>query len=336
MRKLPSNRRIVIRLATFVLVLFFSICINFFLPRLLPGNPVQAMLARLANMGELEGRQELVEFYTKVFAMEGTMLDQFVAYIIQLLQGNLGFSFASFPATVSYVISLALPYTLFLMLTSVIISWVLGTVIGGIVGWKAEKSKWSIPLTAGSVLFSNMPYFIIGLIFLFIFAYTLRLIPIQGAYSPTIIPGFNLKFILDFLHHAIGPISVIVISQLSMWFLHMRALIVDVKHEDFILYGEAKGIEDRRMLLSYAIRNCLLPQVTQLGMSLGFIFSGSLLAEVVFAYPGMGKLLLFSILGLDYPVIMGVILLVILAINTILLLLDLIILPIIDPRIAEQ
>lgn len=336
MVKFPSRQRIIIRLATFFLVIFASICINFFLPRLLPGNPIQAMLARLAQMGELAGREELVEFYTKAFAMEGTLLDQFGAYIVQLLQGNLGFSLASFPATVSYLISLSLPYTLFLMLTSVIISWLLGTVVGGIVGWKAEKSKWSIPLTVGSILFSNMPYFIIGLIFLFIFAYNLKLIPIQGAYSPTLVPGWNLRFILDFLHHAVGPISVIVISQLSMWFLHMRALIVDVKHEDFILYGEAKGLGNRRMLLSYAIRNCLLPQVTQLGMSLGFIFSGSLLAEVVFSYPGMGKLLLNSILNLDYPVIMGVILLVILAINLILLILDLLVLPIIDPRIAEQ
>lgn len=336
MVKFPGRRRIIIRLATFFLVLFASICINFFLPRLLPGNPIQAMLARLANMGELEGRQELVEYYMKAFAMEGTMLDQFGAYLLQLLQGNLGFSLANFPATVSFMISLSLPYTLFLMLTSLTISWLLGTVIGGIVGWRAEKSKWSIPLTAGSVLFNNMPYFIIGLIFLFIFAYTLKVIPIQGAYSPTLVPGFNLRFILDFLHHAVGPISVIVTSQVSMWFLHMRALIVDIKHEDFILYGEAKGLGSRRMLLSYAIRNCLLPQVTQLGMSLGNIFSGSLLAEVVFSYPGMGKLLRASILNLDYPVISGIILLVILAINLILLLLDLLILPIIDPRIAES
>jgi peptide/nickel transport system permease protein len=116
----------------------------------------------------------------------------------------------------------------------------------------------------------------------------------------------------------------------------MRALIVDIKHEDFILYGEAKGLGSRRMLLSYAIRNCLLPQVTQLGMSLGSIFSGSLLAEVVFSYPGMGKLLRASIFNLDYPVISGITLLVIFAINLILLLLDLVILPIIDPRIAES
>ncbi|MEM2111937.1 MAG: ABC transporter permease [Candidatus Bathyarchaeia archaeon] len=329
-------RKIYYRLATFFLVLFISICINFFLPRMMPGNPIDAMLARMEQMGKFKGRDDLVEFYKKQFNLEGTMLDQFLAYIVQLMQGNLGFSLAHFPATVADLIMVSLPYSLFLMITGLAISWTLGTLIGGIVGWKAEKSKWSLLLTAISVVFNNMPYFIVGLIFLFLFSYSLRLFPISGAHSPTIAPSFSLAYILDFLYHSVGPISVVVISQLAMWFLHMRGLVIDVKNEDFMLYAEAKGLSDRRMLMSYVIRNCLLSQVTELGMALGWVFSGSLLAEVVFSYPGMGTLLFDSILNLDYPVIMGIMLLVILTINTILLLLDVLILPLIDPRTKEE
>ncbi|MEM2112366.1 MAG: ABC transporter permease, partial [Candidatus Bathyarchaeia archaeon] len=199
-------RRELQRLATFVIVILFSICFNFFLPRMMPGNPVSAMISRMSSLGKIYGQQELVEHYLKLFALEGTMWDQFVAYLRELVKGNLGISYSAYPTPVSTLILWSLPYTLGLMLTSTIISWVLGTIIGGIVGWKGEKMKISPVLSFLSIVFANFPYFLLALVFVFLFAYTFPIFPLGGAYSTLLQPSFSLTFIVDVIYHAIGPI----------------------------------------------------------------------------------------------------------------------------------
>lgn len=303
---------------------------------MMPGNPVSTMISRLSTLGEIYGTTELVEYYKKQFALEGTLWDQFLAYLIELSKGNLGVSFTSYPTPVSVLIMHSLPYSLGLMLPSMLISWTLGTIMGGTVGWKGKKLKMGAPLSFISIIFANIPYFMLALIFVFLFCYTFPIFPSGGAYSPTIIPSFTLNFIQDLIFHAIGPIICITLSQLAMWFLHMRALVVDIKDDDFIMYGEARGLGEKRMLASYAIRNCLLPQVTELSMMLGWVFGGSLLTEIVFRYPGMGMLLFSAVVNLDYPVIMGVTLLTIIAVNVALVILDLLLLPLLDPRVREE
>ncbi|MEM3088750.1 MAG: ABC transporter permease, partial [Candidatus Bathyarchaeia archaeon] len=172
----------------------------------------------------------------------------------------------------------------------------------------------------------------LALILIFIFAYTIPLFPISGAYSVWIIPDMSLSFILSSLYHMFLPALSIVLSNVGWWFLSMKSMIIGLKGEDFILLAEAKGLGERRIMWKYAFRNALLPQATGLALSLGGIVSGAMLTEVIFQYPGIGTLLYAAILNNDYPLIQGITLIITISVCTATLLIDLIY-PLIDPRI---
>jgi peptide/nickel transport system permease protein len=178
------------------------------------------------------------------------------------------------------------------------------------------------------------PYYILALILVFLFAFNWRIFPLSGAYSVGLQPGFTLEFALDVLHHAMLPALSIVLVSLGWWFLSMRSLITGLRGEDYILLAEAKGLPDQRILWRYAFRNALLPQVTGLALSLGTVVGGALITEVIFAYPGVGWLIYNAIKGLDFPVIQGSVLLLIVAVASANLVIDLAY-PLIDPRIRQ-
>jgi len=320
------------RLLSFGGVVLVALLINFIIPRIMPGDPITTIIMRLSFQGAMYGTEELVEEYKRMFGLDKDWFTQFICYLRELLHGNLGYSIVNFPTKVSDMIAKALPWTIGLLSVTTVISWALGSVIGAIAGWKGEKSKFWGYLAPIALVFQIIPYFMLAIILVFLFAYLIQIFPMSGAYSVGRIPTMSLDFILDVIWHSILPALSIIISSLGWWFLSMRSMIIMTKGEDYILMAEAKGLPEREILWRYAFRNALLPQVTGLALALGNIVSGALLTEIVFAYPGMGWLLYNAIVNVDYPVIQGVVLIIVLSVCTATFIID-VIYPLIDPRV---
>jgi peptide/nickel transport system permease protein len=308
--------------------------IVFLLPRLVPGDPLDAINAKLAAAGAGAASQALVQDYMERFGFNKPLWQQYIDYFVQLSQGNLGYSIANFPARVSDLIFSALPWTIGLLLITTICSWLIGSLLGAVVGWRESKSVTVRAVVVLALIAYTTPYYILAILLLFAFAFFIPIFPLAGAYEAGSKPEFTLEFIVDVLRHAALPALSIILVSLGWWFLSMRSLMTNIKGEDYILWAEAKGLFPQRILWRYAFRNALLPQATGLALSLGYLVGGALVMEVIFGYPGVGWLLFNSIKGVDYPVIQGSVMLIILSVAIINFIMDLIY-PLIDPRIRQ-
>lgn len=323
------------RFLILLITVFLSITVVFFVPRMVPGNPLGAVFLNMAQMGGSAGAPELVAEYERIFGLDQSLWVQYLRFWRELLRGNLGYSISTFPSEVSTLLSAALPWTIGLLTVTTLVSWLLGTVMGAIAGWRGSKSRVSRILVPIALVLYTTPYYILAIILVFLFAFFWPIFPISGALSLGMKPGWNWAFFADLLHHAFLPAMSIVLVSLGWWFLSMRSLITGLKGEDYILNAEAMGIKERRILWGYAFRNALLPQATGLAISMGHIAGGALITEVIFAYPGIGWLIFNSIKGLDYPVIQGGVLLIIIAVAVANFAVDSLY-PLIDPRIRYQ
>jgi peptide/nickel transport system permease protein len=324
-------RRLVILLAT----VFISMTVVFFVPRLVPGDPLGAIFANMASVGGSVNAPELVAEYRVRFGLDRPLWEQYLSFWRELLRGNLGFSISNFPAEVSDMLLSALPWTIGLLLVTTLLSWILGSIIGAVVGWRGRRAGGWRALVPVALVLYTIPYYILAIILVFSFAFHWPIFPLSGAYSVGTQPGWNSAFILDVLRHAILPALSILLVSLGWWFLSMRSLIITLKGEDYILNAEARGIFERRIMWGYAFRNALLPQATGLAISLGHIVGGALITEVIFAYPGIGYRIYNAINSLDYPLIQGGVLLIILSVAAANFLID-ILYPLIDPRIRYE
>ena len=316
----------------FAATVIISVTVVFFVPRMVPGNTLGALSAKLANVGVNFNSKALVDEYNSRFGLDKPLLEQYFAYVRQISQGDLGYSIASFPTTVGDLIKQALPWSLGLLIVTTIISWIFGSVIGGVVGWAGGRSRPLQALVPIALVLYTIPYYILAIILLFLLAFLWPIFPITGAYSAGSHIELTPQFAVDVLRHAALPALSIVLVSLGWWFLSMRSLIVTVKGEDYITWAEAKGLPAPRIFWAYAFRNALLPQVTGLALSLGQIVGGALVTETIFGYPGVGYLIFSSIKTLDYPVIQGAILLIVVSVASVNLIIDLLY-PLIDPRI---
>ena len=323
------------RLVILLVTVFISITVVFFVPRLVPGDPLNSIMIELARAGSNRGASELIEEYRRIFGMDRSLWEQYISFLRELLQGNLGYSITSFPSQVSDLLRQALPWTIGLLTITTITSWVLGSVIGAVVGWKGRRSRFFQALVPVALVLYATPYYILAIILIFLFAFQWRIFPLSGAYSRLSTPEFSLNFILDVIRHGMLPALSIILVSLGWWFLSMRSLITTTKGEDYILNAEAMGLKERRILWGYAFRNALLPQTTGLAISLGHIVSGAIITEVLFAYPGLGWLIFNSITRFDFPTIQGGVLLIILSVSVANFIID-ISYPLIDPRIRYQ
>ncbi len=328
-------RYVLQRLLILVVTVALSVTIVFFVPRMVPGDPLGAIFLKLASVGGSMGSQDLVNEYRFMFGLDKTLWEQYVSFLRELARGNLGYSISSFPSEVSTLLRAALPWTIGLLTVTTILSWVLGSLIGAVTGWQGARSPLSKLFVPIALVLYTIPYYILAIILVFLFAYLWPIFPLSGAHSVGVSSGWTSEFILDVLHHSILPALSIVLVSLGWWFLSMRSLITALKGEDYVLYAEAKGLPDRRILWGYAFRNALLPQVTGLAISLGGIVGGALITEVIFAYPGIGWLIYNSITSLDFPVIQGGVLLIIFSVALANFIID-ILYPLIDPRIRYQ
>jgi len=323
------------RFVLLVVTVVISVTIVFFVPRLVPGDPLGALFIKLAGVGGRVGGVEMIEEYRRLFGLDKSLGEQYVSFLRELVRGNLGYSISSFPSQVSDLLRAALPWTIGLLTVTTILSWLLGSIIGAVVGWRGSRSRFFQALVPVALVLYTIPYYILAIILVFLFAFLWRIFPLSGAYSLGLRPELSLNFALDVLHHATLPALSIVLVSLGWWFLSMRSLITSLKGEDYILQAEAKGLSDRRILWAYAFRNALLPQTTGLAISMGNIVSGALITEVIFAYPGVGWLVYNAIRSLDFPVIQGSVLLIILSVASANFIID-IAYPLIDPRIRYE
>jgi peptide/nickel transport system permease protein len=320
------------RLLIFAITVFIAVSVVFFVPRYLPGDPLAAIYAKMAAVGGSMGSEELIEEYRRRFGLDQSMFDQYISFWNRLLHGDLGYSIASFPTRVSFILWQAIPWTIGLLTVTTLISWILGSLLGALVGWSGGRSRPLNALVPLALVLYTTPYYILAILLVFLLAYRWAVFPLSGAYTLGADKEWSLEFAQDVLMHAALPALSIILVSLGWWFLSMRSLIISEQGQDYILWAEARGLPRRRIFWGYAFRNALLPQTTGLALSFGHIVGGALITEVIFAYPGLGYVIYNAIRNLDFPVIQGSVLLLIISVSLANLVIDLIY-PFIDPRI---
>lgn len=324
-------RYLIRRTTLFLLTVYISATLVFLIPRLVPGDPLTIYYENLRETGAQLGAEKMIEEYKRMFGLDKDLFTQYFSFLYQLLRGEMGYSISQFPTKVLDLIMNALPWSIGLLSLTTIISWGLGTLLGAVAGW-AKESKISKAIGGAALFLSIIPYYILAILLVFIFVYTLRWFPSGGGYSIGMTPSLSISFIINVLWHAFLPALSIIISSLTWWFLSMRSMISTVKGEDFIVMAEAKGLPRSTIMWKYAMKNAILPQITGLALSISRIFAGALITEVIFGYPGLGTLIVTAIRTVDYYLIQGTILLSILAVATANFLVE-ILYPIFDPRI---
>jgi peptide/nickel transport system permease protein len=324
------------RLILFFVVVWVAATINFVLPRLSGGNAIRNQLTQQAAAGGyVQGNIDaMVAEFDKEFGLDKPLWQQYVSYLWDIAHLEFGFSMASYPMRVSTLMGNALPWTLALLGLSTAIAFSLGMFLGGLMAWPKTPRFIVNVLLPPFLTLSAVPYYMLGLVLLWVLAFQTHWFPIFGAYTPGTIPDWSdPEFLKDVAIHMVLPALSIVLSALGFWALGMRAMMVTVQNDDFVQFAEAKGLKGRTVFFRYAGRNALLPQVTALGLTIGHILSGALLVEIVFSYPGIGNVLYRSIKAYDYFAIEGIVFGVIVSITLATLVLDLVY-PKIDPRIS--
>lgn len=321
------------RLLQWVIVIIVGVTVTFLIPRLSPVNPVQDAIARLTQFAMLEP-EAVLALRTQLeanFGLEGTIIEQYIRFWANLLNGDLGPSFGAFPRSVNDIIGTALPYTAALLTFTTILGWIIGIIIGTLAAYYPGRAT---NIVSGVlVVIYPIPYFIIAFIFLMALTYYIPFFPLIGVFRGE--PGFNAEFIGSYLHSTFLPAITLLISGLSFRFIMARALGTAELSSDHVQYATMAGLPDRRLMTSYVARNTMLPQVTDLGLGMGAIFSGALITEAVFGYPGLGDVLVQGIYQADYNVVMGVVILSIVGIATASLIVDLCY-PLLDPRVRYR
>ncbi|ASO19312.1 peptide/nickel transport system permease protein [Actinoalloteichus hoggarensis] len=321
------------KLLFYLIAVWAAITINFLIPRLMPGSPVDALLGRLQQAGGAVSAEARASLEVMLgHGGQGGLWEQYVGYLGNLLRGDFGISSTYFPTEVSTILGAALPWTLVLVGLCTCLSFALGVTLGMVVGWRrGSRLDHLVPI---ATFLAAVPYFWLALVLVFLFGSTLRLLPLTGGYEYGTTVGFNWAFIGSALYHALLPAITIVLSSVGGWLLGMRNMMVSTMGEDYVLTAEAKGLRPRRIMITYAARNAVIPSIAGFAISLGFVVSGSIVTEVVFSYPGIGFTLLQAVQNNDYPLMQAVFLVITLTVLGANLLVDLLY-AVIDPRTRQ-
>ena len=321
------------RLLQFLLVVFIGINLTYVITHATPIDPVEQSIAAVTSFGNTSPeainmmRQSLRELY----GLTGGPYEQYVNFWRRIAVADFGPSLSAFPTPVSTLIARALPWTIGLLATATLLTWALGNLLGGLAGYYQNSRVLKI-LAVVAMGLHPVPYYIVAFVLLVMFGYLWPLLPIAGGYGMNIQQGFNLTFILSVLKHSILPALSLMLVGLGGWFLGMRSLVSNIVNEDYVVYAELAGVDQRRILGSYVMRNALLPQVTGLALSLGAIFNGAIITEQVFGYPGIGSLLVSAVYAGDYGLVLGVTTVAIVGVSSAVLIIDLVY-PLFDPRV---
>jgi peptide/nickel transport system permease protein len=321
------------RVFMFFLVVFVAASFNFLIPRLAPGNPIGAITSRMSQASAgIENGQAMFEAYRKRFGLDDPIYVQYVKYMWNTLRLDFGESLSAYPAGVWEIIRPAIGWSIGLIGVSVIITFGLGITIGALLAWRGTPRvvRAVLPITMiGGVL----PYYLLAMLLLYVFAFSMKVFPSTGAYDSGIPAELSWPYVSSVARHAVLPALSIILTSVGAWALTMRGLMVNTIGEDYMLLADAKGLPKRRILWWYSVRNAIPPQLTHLGIALGYVVSGAILVEIVFSYPGLGYQLYQSIVNSDYTVIQGITLVLAVSVGLCVLILDLIY-PRLDPRVT--
>ncbi|MGH2533028.1 MAG: ABC transporter permease [Thermomicrobiales bacterium] len=325
------------RFGLYLITLWGAFTASFIFFRLLPGDPITAMVSELARQGEYSsqsGSEEVVEHYQEVFGLNGSLLEQYLRYMERLIiHQDFGPSIMSYPTSSMELVLRSLPWTIGLVGTATLLGWVIGVIGGTFVG-RARRSRVGDAITNVALLLSHIPAYFVALFLVFFLAYRNPIFPPNGAYNASLEIGWSWDFIVSVIKYGTLPVVATVIVSASGWLIGTRALVVNILGEDYLTYAEAKGLSPWRILNRYVMRNAWLPQIAALGIVMGGVINGNILVERLFRYPGIGNLSIEAINRKDVNTAQGVIAILIFGVLTLNLIIDLL-LPLFDPRIKH-
>jgi peptide/nickel transport system permease protein len=320
------------RLAFYLVAAWVAITANFFIPRAMPGNPVQSVLSRYPTLTP-DAYKALEQMLGGALA-RGSLWSQYVTYLKHVFTFNFGPDVAQFPTPVATMLAQSIPWTLMLVGVATVIAFLLGTALGILAGWR--HGGWLDRVLPGLMFFQAVPYFFLALILVDALAIKLHWFPTgQGYDGATTQPGWHWTFIGSALQHSVLPAFTIVLTSIAGWMLQMRNVMITTIGEDYVIAAQAKGLSSGRVIYTYAARNALLPQLQGFGLALGFVVSGALVMEIVFAYPGIGLLLLNAVSSDDFPLMQAIFLVITFTVLAANLIVDMIIV-FFDPRVRAK
>jgi peptide/nickel transport system permease protein len=315
-----------------LLVVWLASTVIFFVPRLAPRNPIEdKLLSQVEHGAQVSDMRGLVEAYNAKFGLDRPLWSQYLAFLGDISRFDLGYSIAYYPSRTVDMIAGAMPWTIGLLTTTTLLGFLAGTLLGALTVWRGAAAcyRWLVPFL---MIFSAIPFYLIGLILIYVFAFELGWFPLGGGFGIRSSGTLSLSLVLEILEHSILPAASMLLATIGIWALSMRGMMVTVQGEDYMAFAEALGLRDRRRFLQYGLRNAILPQFTLLAWSLGHVLSGSILVELVFGYPGVGQQLYRAIQHFDYFVIYGIVFILICTIAVAMLIMDLLY-PLLDPRV---
>jgi peptide/nickel transport system permease protein len=317
---------IVRRLVFYIVAAWVALTVNFFIPRAMPGNAVQAIMAKFPSLQP--------SAYKALEAMlgvghPGSIWSQYGSYLDDVFHFNFGTDVTQYPAPVSTLLAETIPWTLILVGSATVIAFVVGTGLGIVAGWRhGGRLDRVLP---GLMFLQAIPYFFFALILLELFAAKLHVFPLGQGYAQGLVPGWHWDFIGSAIYHSLLPALTIVLTSIAGWMLQMRNVMITTVGEDYVIAAQAKGLRNRRVIFTYAARNAILPQLQGFALALGFVVSGALIMEIVFSYPGIGLLLLTAVTSSDYPLMQAIFLVITFAVLLANIVVDVIIV-LSDPR----
>ena len=321
---------IVRRLVFYAVAAWVALTINFFIPRLMPGNAVQSVMAKFPNLQP--AAYKALEALLGV-GHPGPLWSQYVSYLNNIFHFNFGTDVSQYPAQVSSLLVQTLPWTITLVGVATVIAFLIGTALGIVAGWRhGGRLDRVLP---GLMFLQAIPYFFFALILVELLAIKTQVFPSGQGYSDGLIPGWHWDFISSALYHSVLPALTIVLTSIAGWMLQMRNVMITTIGEDYVIAAQAKGLPNRRVIYTYAARNALLPQLQGFGLAVGFVVSGAIVMEIVFGYPGIGLLLLNAVTSNDYPLMQAIFLVITFAVLLDNLVVDMIIV-VADPRARRR
>jgi peptide/nickel transport system permease protein len=324
------------RFTQMLIVIYAGVSAAFLISHLSPVNPVESMLNRTTAQGNFspEAIEQMRAALTDMYGVDKPLPEQYINFWRRFLQFDFGPSFLAFPTPSMTLVMRALPWTVFLLSVSVLVTFAVGNALGGLAGYfQNNRLLKGFGVVAMGV--QPIPYYIIAFLFLIFFGFVWPVLPISGAYSMNVEPGWNLDFILSVIEHAILPVTSLIVVGFGTWFLGMRALVSNIVTEDYVTYAELAGVPRRRVVGSYVMRNAAVPQLTALALALGSIFSGTVITEQVYTYPGLGTLLVDAVNSGDSSTVLAVSTVAVVAVAIAIFIIDLVH-PLLDPRVRAD
>jgi len=321
------------RFGQFVFVIVTGITLAFIIAHLSPVDPVEQSLSLMTGFSGSDPRaiEILRQSLSELYGVKGNVFDHYVIFWRRVLTGDFGPSLSAFPTPVMTIIQRAMPWTFGLLMLSTIFAWIVGNTLGALAGYFRNNQFLKV-IGMGVMALQPLPTYIVGLALVIFLGYLWPILPISGGAQVNLPPALGWTYIRSLLVHGTLPALTLVLVGLGGWFISMRSLVSNIVTDDHVVYAELAGVRSRTIFSQYVARNAMLPQVTGLALNLGHVFSGAVIVEFIFGYPGMGQLLIAGIYAGDYSLVLGVTTIAIISVATAMFLID-ILYPLIDPRV---